>query len=220
MNYHSISETEQLLLSNSDYRRIEAAPGTSRIRMEPRNLSKHRCQSYMFFYQATVEYYERVGKRVPVKPRILVDEITNQVFPYVVYNEVISRKDFEWSFEVAQHELGHIIRHAFDGDETHFEQDERLYGSPDLRYHTCSSKSSEGFAFNEGWAFYWAGQCLDFGPTGSHEVHGIVAASLRNLQIVCNSSYKQMVQVLEDNPGVIHSFREYEERHKHMYDCP
>eukprot|EP00178_Gracilaria_changii_P003747 TRINITY_DN15664_c0_g1_i1.p1 TRINITY_DN15664_c0_g1~~TRINITY_DN15664_c0_g1_i1.p1 ORF type:complete len:315 (+),score=26.86 TRINITY_DN15664_c0_g1_i1:143-1087(+) len=220
LEYHQVSKTQRIRVTSSDYFDVEASPGEKKVEMEPLKLTKHRCRAYIVFHAATAEYYERTGTRLGEKTFVSVDEITEQALPYTVYNEIVSRKDFEWSFQAAQHELGHVIRHVFDGDMSHFRDDAEKYGSPDIGSHTCTSERSEGFAFNEGWAFFWADQCRNSTASGSHRVLGNVAAALRKLQVVCDSSYAQLVAVLEANPGEIHSYSEYEEKHKQMFGCP
>jgi hypothetical protein len=57
---------------------------------------------------------------------------------------------------VAQHEFAHTVRHALDGDTAHFLLDSGRFWY--LRSHSGSSceQTNHGFAFNEGWAEYWA----------------------------------------------------------------
>ncbi len=119
------------------------------------------------------------------------------------------------------HEFGHVIRHGYDGDATHFFGDAAAYLYP--RGHThCMQSGSLGYAFNEGWAEYWA---HDYGPAphcegrvpDDYEVEGNVAAALADLEARCyNGDRGAMVRVLQSNRGTIHSFQEFQ---SHVF-CP
>jgi hypothetical protein len=52
------------------------------------------------------------------------------------------------------HEFGHRIRHARDGDFSHFLADVVKYSY--MQHHSYDKKTNEGFAFNEGWAEYYS----------------------------------------------------------------
>eukprot|EP00178_Gracilaria_changii_P013469 TRINITY_DN38103_c0_g1_i1.p1 TRINITY_DN38103_c0_g1~~TRINITY_DN38103_c0_g1_i1.p1 ORF type:complete len:313 (+),score=35.51 TRINITY_DN38103_c0_g1_i1:125-1063(+) len=220
VEYKTVEKGEWLHVKPSDTIEVtDNAAGVSRVDMGLVELRKHRCQAYTYFYEATVNYFKRVGERVPAKPKVYVQEVTAQPLPYVIYDKVISRRDFEWSLVAAEHELGHIIRHAFDGNLEHFMENKSLYGSSELRVSTCASENSEAFAFNEGWALFWAGQCQESNASGSRKILGNVAAALRSLQVRCGSSDAQMVQVLKRNPGVIYTYLQFEEKHKEEFEC-
>ena len=70
---------------------------------------------------------------------------------------------------VAQHEFAHSFRHQLDGDEAHFTFDSARFW--DLRSHSATSCSStnHGFAFNEGWAEYWADEVQATPCTNSND---------------------------------------------------
>ena len=117
---------------------------------------------------------------------------------------------------VARHEFAHAFRHAFDGDLGHFLGDVVAHNY--LRHHSACDKTGLGFAFNEGWAEYWA---RDFAPAPScpglasddFEVEGNVAAALTELELRCTGGDRRlMVDVLRAGPGVIHSFQEFRDR--------
>ncbi len=114
---------------------------------------------------------------------------------------------------ITRHEFGHVIRHGYDGDATHFFGDvaEHTY----LRSHHSCLKSGRGYAFNEGWAEYWA---HDYSPAPNcegraaddYEVEGNVAAALADLEARCYGGDRtRMVDVLRSNRGTIHSFEEF-----------
>ena len=83
-----------------------------------------------------------------------------------------------------------------------------------FRSHSCGSKTNEGFAFNEGWAEFWAGSCkgpVYFGSSPTdYTIEGNVANGLRQLQATNGLNDFEMVDVLDGANGTIHSFQEYE----------
>ncbi len=114
---------------------------------------------------------------------------------------------------ITRHEFGHVIRHGYDGDAPHFFGDVATYGY--VRSHTSCLKSGLGYAFNEGWAEYWAN---DYSPAPScpgraaddYEVEGNVAAALADIAARCYGGNRApMVDILRSNPGTIHSFQEF-----------
>ena len=121
--------------------------------------------------------------------------------------------DSPGDFTVARHEFGHTFRHAFDGDLPHFLRDVVVFDY--AQNHTHCLASNPGFAFNEGWAEFWSGDtaaCHPADPEAHQNVEGDVAASLMRLQAHCNDTRADMVHVLQDFPGQIHSFQEYADR--------
>lgn len=81
-----------------------------------------------------------------------------------------------------------------------------------MRVHTCSENTNRGFAFNEGWAHFWSGECPGtYGddPT-DYCIEGNVATALRNLKNSCGMSDSRMVDILWNNKGKIHCFDEFE----------
>jgi len=119
---------------------------------------------------------------------------------------------------VNEHEFAHSVRHAADGDGTHFAGDAFKYRYP--RYHEyCDSKHladgetvRKAFAFNEGWAEYWEGYGGGCHPVGSLDmtVEGDVAAALTDLSSCQGVGKTGMVRVLQNHPGAIHSYAEFQ----------
>jgi hypothetical protein len=104
-----------------------------------------------------------------------------------------------------------VFRHIFDGDRLHFLADAAAFWY--LRNHKAESceTTNSAFAFNEGWAEFWAGKVMAYCPdrnTGLIERN--VAAKLKELQDTCALSRARMVQVLIQNPRGIHSIADYE----------
>jgi hypothetical protein len=118
-------------------------------------------------------------------------------------------------YPVNFHEFAHSVRHSFDGDFGHFLFDVARFGY--IRQHAPCDKSNLGFAFNEGWAEFWA---TDWGATPpaapscgasttDMEREGNVAAALYGLSTCTGVGRAGMVAVLQGNPGAIHSFDEF-----------
>lgn len=126
-----------------------------------------------------------------------------------------------YTSRAAAHEFGHIIRHSFDGDRNHFNWDVTRFRY--ARYHspcaddcnnwsTESSKIREAFAFNEGWAEFWSREYV-CAQKYSYECEGGVATILKDIELNLTNAGKQarktMCQVLKNNPGSIHSIRDF-----------
>jgi hypothetical protein len=117
----------------------------------------------------------------------------------------------------AAHEFGHSIRHAADGDGSHFAVDVARFqyarshqrcASDGNRKPGESDASLSAYAFNEGWATYWDGAvsgCTSTDP----DIEGNVAHQLHSVQFANSLSRATMVEVLKNNPGTIHSLQEY-----------
>ena len=99
-----------------------------------------------------------------------------------------------------------------DGSLAHFLRDVVRFGY--LRSHTCSTTSNLGYAFNEGFAEFWADECRypsSFGSSPTdYTIEGNVANALRNLKRSCGLSDRQMVDVLRRNAQRIHSFQDFQ----------
>lgn len=90
-----------------------------------------------------------------------------------------------------------------------------------MQHHNCGKRTNYGFAFNEGWAEFWAGQCYgNYGTSPTqYKYEGNVAKALRALKGRCKASYRKMVNVLRVNRGKIHSFSAYRAAFGHLYKC-
>jgi hypothetical protein len=110
------------------------------------------------------------------------------------------------------HEFGHTVRHSFDGDTIHFLDDVVRLGY--LRNHNYCDVTNPGYAFNEAWAWFWETRSspvprdrLFCNATPRWDVEGDVAADLRQWSRCLG--YANLVRVLRDNPGTIHSRDEF-----------
>ncbi|PXF41667.1 hypothetical protein BWQ96_08618 [Gracilariopsis chorda] len=174
------------------------------------------CRIYQRFYDATHDFYNRVGYRVPFDLKIKAQAIIHGGAPFALYDKIRIPKGKTVSFQTAQHELAHAVRHRYDGSLAHFLKDVIKYVY--TRNHHCLQSTNLGFAFNEGWAEYWA---RDYCGTasGSKKVEGNVAAALRSLQTRCRTSDHNMWEVLRRNRGKIHSYYSFASKHKRLYGC-
>jgi hypothetical protein len=116
-----------------------------------------------------------------------------------------SSGDPDGGFSVNFHEFAHSVRHSFDGNFTHFLFDVGRFGY--AQNHSLCSNTNQGFAFNEGWAEYWAHTLTTCGDGTNFNFEGNVATALDGLE-KC-SSRPTLVRVLRENPGSIHSYSEF-----------
>ena len=119
-------------------------------------------------------------------------------------------------YAVNFHEFGHTIRQSLDGDFTHFLFDVVRFLYTRQHSPTDCHNTNNGFAFNEGWAEFWA---TDWGasppsapcpPATNTQQEGDVAARLFGLSNCPGVSRAGMVAVLRANPRAIHSFPDFE----------
>lgn len=111
-------------------------------------------------------------------------------------------------FDAVYHEFGHRIRHAQDGDFTHFLGDVISYSY--MQQHWNTKVTNEGFAFNEGWAEYNAAingtedySGWNMVNSGSNSIEGNVAAKLWKASSACGG-FRQMWGILKQ--GNIHGW--------------
>ena len=117
--------------------------------------------------------------------------------------------------QVNEHEFGHSVRHAFDGDGAHFAGDAFKFRYA-RNHELCDSKHlldiqsvREAFAFNEGWAEFWEGAIGGCNATRNMTVEGDVAAALGDLSSCRGVTKAAMTKVLQANPEAIHSFGDF-----------
>lgn len=117
------------------------------------------------------------------------------------------------------HEFGHAVRHAADGPEDHWNWDNFRWSY--ARSHDGTELFNTQYAFNEGWAGFWEASrrsVIVTAPATANERHDmhfnedmIVQQLLRDMSLP-GSSRRLMVEVLEANPGTIHSLHDFERR--------
>jgi hypothetical protein len=185
------------------------------------NFNNQECKTYLNVLNAMIEYYERTTIKIPVSKLIVeLDEIFIGDTPYSTTDTIHVPNNYNsnngLNASTSKHELAHIVRHTYDGSYTHFLSDVLSYSY--MQYHSCSKVTNNGFAFNEGWAEFWAGDCTSYTGT-AYNIEGNVASALRQLKSTCGSSYYRMINVLWANPGAIHSFVDYNNKHYSLYNC-
>lgn len=116
--------------------------------------------------------------------------------------------DVRSGYSVSFHEFAHSFRHSFDGTTSHFLFDAARYQYP--QNHTACKVTNEGFAFNEGWAEYWAKTPQTCGDGTNFSQEGNVAVGLTSLE-KC-ASRPSLVRVLRESRGSIHSYTEFRNR--------
>jgi hypothetical protein len=180
----------------------------------------HKCAIWAGVHAANEGYRAEIGSDLPSHGvEIQADAVTGGV-PFTPGTSILWPGGFPVGYggggddTITRHEYGHVIRHGFDGDFGHFLGDVVTHNY--LRNHSACEQTGLGFAFNEGWAEFWAG---DFGPApdcgrpGDMETEGNVAAALVELMENCAGGQRAvMVDVLRRNPGTIHSFAEFRDR--------
>ena len=124
------------------------------------NISDEHCRAYMRFYAAVKNYISRTGTSLPYSTLHIG---TNAVFAswfnavYATLDRIRIQRGEDLTTETAQHELAHTVRHSYDGNNGHFLVDAVRFNY--ARHHDCGKQTNDGFAFNEGWAEFWAGEC-------------------------------------------------------------
>ena len=124
------------------------------------NISDEHCRAYMKFVTAVKDYISRMSTSLPYST---LHVSTNAVFAswfnavYATLDRVRIQRGEDLLVETAKHELAHTVRHSYDGSNGHFLVDAARYSY--AQHHYCGKQTNYGFAFNEGWAEFWAGGC-------------------------------------------------------------
>ena len=111
------------------------------------------------------------------------------------------------------------MRHSFDGGFAHFLVDAGRFAYP--QFHSPCKVTNQGFAFNEGWAEYWARTPQTCSDRTNFSQEGNVAAALTGLERC--TSRPQMVRVLRESPtgltlsSGIHSLSDFRTRFFELY---
>ena len=125
------------------------------------------CRLWAAFKAAADNYRANTGTSSPAGKVTVLDNAPTSGVPFTPYTDVfwpgnyapirnIGTTDAPVMRSVAQHEFAHSFRHQLDGDKAHFAYDSARFWY--LRSHSSTScdSTNNGFAFNEGWAEYWA----------------------------------------------------------------
>lgn len=187
------------------------------------------CEIWRLGAELLVDYHQTVGRAPPAKQLRLKrwTGVWNGT-PYTYYDYIVlstnfgtadSYRDLATRRGTLFHEFGHSIRHVADGDEGHWTWDNFRWAY--ARSHNGCETFNTQYAFNEGWAEYWAIE------RGARSVRGcgkpaafvdwtelMIAARLATLAGALPGDPRlragKMVEVLERKPGAIHSLREFE----------
>lgn len=141
--------------------------GTQVLTLDPVVIETSECDVWRAGAAILADYQETVGAPVPNDELMFMRR--SGVFdttPYVFYNYVeLASNILDLRPQRAArdrtlfHEAGHIVRHVADGDWAHWSGDNTLYRY--ARCHTGREITEEPYAFNEGWATYWAAARFD-----------------------------------------------------------
>ena len=119
------------------------------------------------------------------------------------------------------HEFAHTFRHVYDGGAIHFFED--VLGYNYAQMHKDCKETNLGFAFNEGWAEYWAGEfprdqnglyapCGGEANRSNYRFEGNVALALLALEQCPEYTKQNLVDTLAQSRGQIHSFEDFRSR--------
>ncbi len=179
--------------------------------------STPKCAIWQGAHDAYTNYRQVVGSNPPSANYLIDAEFPCCGTPFTTrdttrwpagYRTGSGSTDPGGPFSVSFHEFAHSVRHTLDGNFGHFLLDVGRFGY--ARNHSPCLVTNAGFAFNEGWAEYWARTpqtCAD--PTNMSQ-EGNVAAALTSLERCVDRP--SMVSVLRQSPGAIHSFSEFQAR--------
>ena len=182
----------------------------------------HKCAIWRGFHIAHQQFRALTGINPPSGGLLINADAVTAGVPFTPHTTIMWPGGFPVGYSgggddsITRHEFGHVVRHGYDGDAGHFIGDVVTHNY--LQNHEPCLKTGPGFAFNEGWAEFWAN---DYAPAPScpgragddYEVEGNVAAALADLEARCFDGHRSsMVDVLRANPGVIHSFQDFRAR--------
>lgn len=137
-------------------------------------LSSVDCETWRLGEGALSRYHELVQKSPPAG-RLEIKRWTVDWggTPYTFYNHLVltekwTEKDSyvqeNWRRHTVNHEFGHSVRHVADGDVHHWNWDNFRWVY--ARSHSGCEVFNTQYAFNEGWAGYWANMALNSTPNG------------------------------------------------------
>ncbi len=168
------------------------------------------CRLWRAFKSAADGYRADTGTSSPAGTVTVFDNAVTSGVPFTPYTDVFWPGGYA-PVPTAQHEFAHSFRHQLDGDKAHFLLDSGKFWY--LRSHSSNSCAStnHGFAFNEGWAEYWASEVSGNRCPNAQDysIERNVALELGRLQSACRVTRGRMVQVLVQNRGRIHSMSDF-----------
>lgn len=181
------------------------------------------CDHWLNASEVLHDYHSAVGKSPQAgKLRIkrlgaVYDGIPYAFYDYIVMPTTIAAaywsKDIDGRVQLLMHEFGHTIRHAADGDSTHWTNDAVRYRY--ARIHSGDEVTEQQYAFNEGWAEFWtlSPDCSFYGTCiaaeNLHWNERLISAHLISESRKPGVGRNVMLEVLQRNPGAIHSLYEF-----------
>ena len=101
------------------------------------NFDSDHCKAYIQFYKA-LKYYKDVAKSLLPYNTLYIQSKTliHGGTPYSTTNTVRIPRNYNITFETAQHEFVHTIRHSFDGSLAHFLYDVVRYATESIIHKT------------------------------------------------------------------------------------
>lgn len=172
-----------------------------------------KCAVFQGAHNAYQNYRQAIGSAPPDSSYLINADFPCCGVPFTTLDrtqwpggyETGYRGDADGGYSVNFHEFAHSVRHSFDGSFLHFLSDAASYGY--AKNHELCLVSNEGFAFNEGWAEFWAHTPATCGDGTNFSQEGNVAAALTGLEKCAGRA--TMVKVLKENPGTIHSYEQF-----------
>ena len=178
-----------------------------------------KCQIWQGAHDAYADFRAVVGARPPMRDYGIEADFPCCGVPFTTTDTTRWPAGYSTGFgnSTSFHEFAHSMRHSFDGGFPHFLLDAGRFQYP--QFHESCKETNQGFAFNEGWAEYWARTPETCGDGTNFSQEGNVAAALTGLE-GCTSR-PEMVRVLRETPtgitGGIHSFSEFRSRFFQLY---
>lgn len=204
-------------------------------------LTSADCEIFRLGTVILQDYHTKIGRSPPAgKLRLKRWSAVWDGTPYTYYDYMVLSTGFPTQGNYANettrrrtffHEFGHSVRHVADGDELHWGWDNFRWAY--ARSHTGCEVSNVQYAFNEGWAQFWgtqsglsSGSCSPALPATFLDWNEdqIGQQLTRLASTLCAPSApgdcaRKMVEVLERNPGAIHSIREFEVKYCQLFSA-
>jgi hypothetical protein len=172
-----------------------------------------KCAIWQGAHNAYANYKSVIGSRPPSQDYKIDAEFPCCGTPFTTRDTTRWPEGYTtgFNYSVNFHEFAHSVRHSFDGGTAHFLFDAGRFLYP--QNHFPCKVTNQGFAFNEGWAEYWAKSYPGApcgGSTANTSQEGNVAVELTKLEACSNRP--SMVRVLRESPGSIHSLSDFQTR--------
>lgn len=176
-----------------------------------------KCGVWMAACNAWDEYVEIMGE-TPPSGKFDVEYWSGVWSGTPWTNDNTTHWPIHYSTSIMRHEFGHLIRHAFDGNRNHFNWDVTRFRY--ARFHNpcnagCDMISTDthvmglAYGFNEGWADYWSDKDFNCPISEKFECEAKNTIALRDLANSYAMGKRDMVNILKNHPGQIHSFDEF-----------